>query len=163
MPLFLKMVTLNILSTIPHLWHGRGNRGGSWPPVFPRSSENFRIGYLLFRLLNLYIHCGHFWFLLNLLFSHFFWSITVLLLIANQNFKFSRLLICCSGYSKRPSDWLNYKHFSGYKIKIKLILRLIKRWDHALMSISTILKFSVQHINQYKIIYRDDDVIQRLT
>ena len=35
------------------------------------------------------------------------------------------------------SDWLNFINFSGYKYKIKL-----KREDQALISISTILKFT---------------------
>ena len=42
------------------------------------------------------------------------------------------------------SDWLNFYHFSGYKYKIRLVLILRKREDHALISISTILKFSAQ-------------------
>ena len=42
----------------------------------------------------------------------------------------------------RDSDWLNLKHFSGYKYKIRLVSILRKREDHALISISTILKFS---------------------
>ena len=44
----------------------------------------------------------------------------------------SRLLI-------RDSDWLNFIHFSGYKIR--LVSWLGKREDQALISISTILKF----------------------
>ena len=50
----------------------------------------------------------------------------------------------------RDSDWLNFILFSGYKYKIKFILR--KREDKALISISTILKFPVQKIyfNKYK-------------
>ena len=43
-----------------------------------------------------------------------------------------------------PLYWLNFIHFSGYKLKIKLILRLIKRGDQALISISAILEFSAQ-------------------
>ena len=42
----------------------------------------------------------------------------------------------------RDSDWLNFIHFSGYKYKIRLISILWKREDHALISISTILKLS---------------------
>ena len=42
----------------------------------------------------------------------------------------------------RDSDWLNFLHFSGYKYKIRLVSILRKREDHALISISTILKFS---------------------
>ena len=41
----------------------------------------------------------------------------------------------------RDSDWLNFIHFLGNKYKIKLVLRLRKREDQALISISTILKF----------------------
>ena len=37
-----------------------------------------------------------------------------------KNFKISRVLIRCSGLHKRPSDWLNFKHFSGFKLKIKI-------------------------------------------
>ena len=42
----------------------------------------------------------------------------------------------------RDSGWLNFIHFSGYKHKIRLVSRLRKRKDQALISISTILKFS---------------------
>ena len=42
----------------------------------------------------------------------------------------------------RDSDWLNFIHFSGYKYKIRLIWILWKREDQALISISTVLKFS---------------------
>ena len=40
----------------------------------------------------------------------------------------------------------NFKflHFPRYKLEIKLVLKLIKRGDHAVILISTILKFSVQ-------------------
>ena len=41
----------------------------------------------------------------------------------------------------RDCDWLNFIHFSGYKYRIRLVPRLKKREDHALISISTILKF----------------------
>ena len=74
------------------------------------------------------------WFLLNPLFSPLFLDIRVLSL-NDAKYQISLLLI-------RHSDWLNLIHFSGYKLKIKLILRLIKRGDQALISISTILKFS---------------------
>ena len=50
-------------------------------------------------------------------------------------FQTSRLLI-------RDSDWLKFIHFSGYKYKIRLIWILWKRENHALISISTILKLS---------------------
>ena len=53
----------------------------------------------------------------------------VLLLNGAQNFK-------------RHSDLLNFRNFPGYKLKIKIILRLTKIGDQALISISTILKFS---------------------
>jgi len=39
---------------------------------------------------------------------------------------------------------LNFIHFSEYKCKIRLVLILRKREDQALISISTILKFSAQ-------------------
>ena len=42
------------------------------------------------------------------------------------------------------SDWLNSIHFSRYKYKIRLVSVLRKREDQALISISTILKFSVR-------------------
>ena len=42
----------------------------------------------------------------------------------------------------RDSDWLDFIHFSRYKIRLVSILR--KREDQALISISTILKFSAQ-------------------
>ena len=55
-------------------------------------------------------------------------------------FQISRLLIS-------DFDWLNFIHFSGYKsfkYKIRLGLILRKREDHALISISTIIKFPAQ-------------------
>ena len=55
----------------------------------------------------------------------------VLLLIGR---KISRLF----GFYYRHSDWLNFGHFPGYKIKVKLVCRLTKRGDQALNSISTI-------------------------
>ena len=45
-------------------------------------------------------------------------------------------------FCNRHSDWLNFIHFTGNKLKNKLILRLIKTEDLALISIFTILKFS---------------------
>ena len=39
---------------------------------------------------------------------------------------------------------MNFIHFSGYKYMIRLVSILWKRKDHALISISTILKFSAQ-------------------
>ena len=42
--------------------------------------------------------------------------------------------------------WLNFTHFLGYKLKIKLILRSIKREDQALISKFTILKFAALNI-----------------
>ena len=44
----------------------------------------------------------------------------------------------------RDSDWLNFKHLSGYKYKIRLVSILRKREDQALICISTILKFSAR-------------------
>ena len=52
-----------------------------------------------------------------------------------EKFQINRLYI-------RDSDWQNFRHFSGYKYKIKLVSRL--REDQTLISISTILKFSAQ-------------------
>jgi len=52
-------------------------------------------------------------------------------------FQIYRLLI-------RDSDWLNFIHFSGYMYKIRLVSILRKKEDQALISISTILKFSAQ-------------------
>ena len=46
--------------------------------------------------------------------------------------------------SLQDSDWLNFIHFLGYKYKIILVSILRKREDQALISISTILKFSAQ-------------------
>ena len=59
----------------------------------------------------------------------------------SAKFQISQLLI-------RDSDWLNFIHFSGYKIR--LVSRLRKSVDQALTSISTILKFSAQ-LKQHKI------------
>ena len=52
-----------------------------------------------------------------------------------EKFQINRLYI-------RDSDWQKFRHFSGYKYKIKLVSRL--REDQTLISISTILKFSAQ-------------------
>ena len=52
-----------------------------------------------------------------------------------SKFQIVRLLIL-------HSDWLTFIHFSGYKHKIRLVSRIRKREDQALISISTILKFS---------------------
>ena len=48
------------------------------------------------------------------------------------------------------SDWLNFIHFFGNKLKINLALRLIKSIDQALISISTILKFSALSQQDYR-------------
>ena len=58
-------------------------------------------------------------------------------------FQIYRLLI-------RDSDWLNFIHFSGYKIRLVSISW--KREDHALISISIILKFSA--LINYKIVVK---------
>ena len=58
-------------------------------------------------------------------------------------FQISRVLI-------RQSDWLNFIHFSGNKLKINLALRLIKSIDQALISIPTILKFSALSQQDYR-------------
>ena len=44
----------------------------------------------------------------------------------------------------RDSDWSNFIHFLGNKYEIRLVSILRKREDQALISISTILKFSAQ-------------------
>ena len=46
----------------------------------------------------------------------------------------------------RDSDWFNFIHFLRYKYKIKLVSVLRKRDDQALISISTILKYSAKVI-----------------
>ena len=51
----------------------------------------------------------------------------------------------------RDSDWLNFIHFLGYKYKIRLVSILRKRKNQALISISTILKFSA--LNHLKLYY----------
>ena len=86
------------------------------------------------------VECGHLWFLLNALFSPLFWIYTEFRPIMQSSlikwrakYQISLFLI---------PDWLNFIHFSVCKLKIILILRLIKRGDQALISISTILKFS---------------------
>ena len=53
--------------------------------------------------------------------------------------KISNLWACI-----RDSDWLNFIHFPGYKYKIRLVSILKKREDQALISISTVLKFSAR-------------------
>ena len=58
------------------------------------------------------------------------------------NFQIYRLHI-------RDSDWLNFIQFSGCKYKIRLVSILRKRKDHALISISTILKFSALIFNTF--------------
>jgi len=100
-------------------------------------------------ILNLNIHCGHFWFLLIRSFSLFldtpaeFWPMRVLSINGVQNFKFTGFLLAIR-FLIRHSDWLNFRHFPGYKLKIKIILRLTKNLDQAVISISTIQKFSAQ-------------------
>jgi len=57
-----------------------------------------------------------------------------------QNFQFI-------GFIFATLKWLNIKHFSEYKYKkykIRLVSIIGKREDQALISISTILKFSAQ-------------------
>ena len=38
-----------------------------------------------------------------------------------------RLLMVFLGFCKHHSDWLNFRNFPGYKLKIKIILRLTKK------------------------------------
>ena len=54
----------------------------------------------------------------------------------------------------RDSDWLNFIHFSRYRYKIRLVSILRKWEDQALISISTILKFSA--LGKYIWIYYID-------
>ena len=42
------------------------------------------------------------------------------------------------------SYWFNFIHFSGYKYKIRLVSRIRKREDQALIVLSTIQKFPAQ-------------------
>ena len=42
------------------------------------------------------------------------------------------------------ADWLNFIHLLGYMYKIRLVSILRKREDQALISMSTILKFSAR-------------------
>ena len=80
-------------------------------------------------------------------------------------FQISRHQIC-------QYDWLNFIHFSGYKHKIRLVSRLRKTEDHALISISTILKFQALHpivylqcTNIYLFLFRtmDQDIFHNQT
>ena len=57
----------------------------------------------------------------------------------------SWLLIGCLGFCIRHSIGF-ILHVSGYKLKIKFILRLIKRGDRAMISLFTILKVSAQDL-----------------
>ena len=50
------------------------------------------------------------------------------------------------------SDWLNFMHFLGYKYN-RLVWILRKREDQAIISISTVLKFSVQ--KELELVYHD--------
>ena len=53
-------------------------------------------------------------------------------------------------FYNRHSDWLNFRNFPENKLKIKIILRLTKRGDQAVISISTIQKFSAQVNEPFK-------------
>ena len=89
--------------------------------------ENFRIK--ICSLLNLDIHKNAFYFYL-IRFYPSFW-----IFIPNSHrLEFSRLLIGCSGFSIRHTDWLNLMQFLVYKLKIKIVLRLTKRGDLAWIS-----------------------------
>ena len=103
-------------------------------------SSNLKDKYLLeldtFNPVPLYQqnHCGHFWFLLNPLFLPLFLNITtlfrqirVLSLIARQNFKKCLASDWLFGCLQTLPDCLNYIHFIGYKLKIKLVLIIIKK------------------------------------
>ena len=60
-----------------------------------------------------------------------------------------QLLIGCQGFCSCHSDWLIFRYFPGYQLKIKIILILTKRRNQALIQISTILKFSAPVICFY--------------
>ena len=88
---------------------------------------------------NLNIHCGHFGFLLNPL----FFSLLVYtfqnessLINGGQTFKFTSFWLSAWDSANPALIGFNFIHFSEYKLKIKLILRLIKIGDQALFSIS---------------------------
>ena len=59
-----------------------------------------------------------------------------------QNFKNYGLSDWLFRLLQTPLDWLRYIQSSGYKPRNKLILKLTKRGNHELISISTILKLS---------------------
>ena len=74
---------------------------------------------------------------------------TVHSLNGTQNLNFSGFSDWLFRFLQMPLNWLSYIKFCWYKLKIKLILKLTKNEDQALISISTILKFSAQFINYY--------------
>ena len=115
-------------------------------------AENFRMRYPpLSRLLNLSIQWTHSWFFfLNRSFFDIVekdqkpvFKIREFLPILHINLKWRAKFLIYQLHI-RDSDWLNFIHFLGYKYKIKLVSILWKREDQALISISTILKFSAQ-------------------
>ena len=54
-----------------------------------------------------------------------------------QNFKNYGLSDWLFRLLQTPLDWWRYIQFLGYKLRIKLILKLIKRGNYELISIST--------------------------
>ena len=113
-------------------------------------------------MLNLNIQCG----VLTLLIHSFSFFLDIPEQIPTNEsylfkwrvrFQISRLLIGCSDVFIRHSiGWILHSFQSTkYKLKIKLILKLIKRGDQALISIFTILKFSVLSWEFMNVGYRD--------
>ena len=82
-------------------------------------------------------------------------SVLFLYIILNgaQNFKFI-------GSIYTTHDWLNFIHFSGYKYKIRLVSIKGQREDQALISISTILKFSALDTH-FKILKKKKATVSR--
>ena len=62
------------------------------------------------------------------------------LIIGHAKSKFPGFWLAVKNSGIHHSDWLNFRHFAGYKLKIKIILGLIKGGDQALISILTMLK-----------------------
>ena len=116
------------------------------PKIYNRKVRISDLGTLEFDTLNserlIFIsNVDTFNFLLNPLFFISLQDSRVLSLVCAQNLK---LLACDQLFqiSHTPLNWLNFTCFSEYKLQIKTVLRIIKRGDQALISISTILKFS---------------------
>ena len=99
---------------------------------------NCRVGYLDTYCKNMNFHCEH----LTRSFFQFLETHTgfrpTWVLLLNGFW----LAVWDSAYTTLIG-W-NLKNFPGYKLNIKIILRLTKRGDQVLISISIILKFSAQ-------------------